>query len=225
MDLLFHLSSLLHLLCFNWQYLISLKKMVRERSTLDIQDFQVTDVLGEKSPIMIGPKPKASSEENLHEDMSVPSFSHLIIKLSALDSDTEYVSEQQDDSLQAYYLNYITKGDDPDDAPPLPPCQTHPAPFAYLIQEGNVDGQDMLSQTGEMSLCFSENEAENTANCSFQGKCDGETARGQTACSPLLCEEGYISNSHFTLKPTDEDIKLYHNVSVAQTPTDLTTIR
>ncbi|XP_076007042.1 interleukin-6 receptor subunit beta [Genypterus blacodes] len=215
------------------------KQKLAERSTLDIQDFQVTDVLGEKSPIMIGPKPTASSDENLHEDMSLPSFSHLIIKLSALDSETEYVShhtQHQDVSLQPYYLDYIIKGDDPDDAP-LQLCQTHQA-LACLLQEGNPNGQDRgvhgLRQTGqavncdfheilvsEVSQCFSETEAENMANLPFLRKCvDVETCCGQTDCSSLLCEEDYISNSLFTAKPTDEHIRLYHNVSMTQSPSN-----
>lgn len=223
----FHLSLLLHhnyfCLHFNQQYLISLKKPA-ERWILDIQDFQVTDVLGEKSPIIVGPKSQPPSDENLHEDTPLPSFSQLMVKPSALDLDTEYVcyhSQHQAVSLQSYHLDYIIKCDHPDSAPLLP-CQTHEAE-SYFPQEGNASGQDrvfhVLRQTGdavnwdfheilasEDSFCFSQMDcvAEYMANSPFLEKSDVETARGQTDCSYLLCEADYISNSGFTAKATDE---------------------
>ncbi|XP_070759859.1 interleukin-6 receptor subunit beta [Enoplosus armatus] len=61
-----------------------------ERNILDIKDFQVTDIVGEKSVITVGPQP--SSEEDVHEDASLLSIGHLI-RLSVLELDTEYVSD------------------------------------------------------------------------------------------------------------------------------------
>ncbi|XP_042277102.1 interleukin-6 receptor subunit beta [Thunnus maccoyii] len=88
----------------------------RERSILDIEDFQVTDGLRVKSVIMVGPNSQPSMEEDLHEDTPVLSLSHLIIKLD-LDyvSDSQPDTEQQPDSLQSFHPNYTVKGCYPDD--------------------------------------------------------------------------------------------------------------
>lgn len=80
----FSLQSVIH---------YSLQQKTTGKNVLDIEDFRETDILGEKSLIVVSPKSHRSSEEDLHEDTSVLSLSHLTLKLATLKLDTEYVSD------------------------------------------------------------------------------------------------------------------------------------
>lgn len=159
----------------------------------------MTDVLGEKSLITVGPDSQPSSEEDLHED--------LIIKLSSLKLDTEYVS----------------------DAPVIPEHQ--------LVSPQSSHHPDRESREADAALngCFPQKEEETspqketavtcnfrqfTANthshCVYQMTCDTEyvinssllektdveTVSGHIDCSYLICETDYIPNSCFI---ADED--------------------
>ncbi|XP_075935016.1 interleukin-6 receptor subunit beta [Anarhichas minor] len=83
-----------------------------DRHVLDMEDFQVTDVLVEKSLITVCP----NSEEDLHEDASPLS----IVKLSALRLDTEYLPDAPGNtehplvSLQSYRADYPDNRRHPD---------------------------------------------------------------------------------------------------------------
>ncbi|XP_031734792.1 uncharacterized protein LOC116400846 [Anarrhichthys ocellatus] len=83
-----------------------------DRHVLDMEDFQVTDVLVEKSLITVCP----NSEEDLHEDASPLS----IVKLSALQLDTEYRPDAPGNtehplvSLQSYHADYPDNRRHPD---------------------------------------------------------------------------------------------------------------
>uniref|UniRef100_A0A3Q1H7P1 Interleukin-6 receptor subunit beta-like n=1 Tax=Acanthochromis polyacanthus TaxID=80966 RepID=A0A3Q1H7P1_9TELE len=68
-----------------------------DRNILEIEDFQVRDVLGDKSLITLNPNPLLPSEET-HEDSPLPV--QLSVQLSTLKLDSEYVSEAPQTSDQ-----------------------------------------------------------------------------------------------------------------------------
>ncbi|XP_044051841.1 interleukin-6 receptor subunit beta isoform X2 [Siniperca chuatsi] len=199
-----------------------------ERNILDIEDFQVTDVLGEKSIITVSPNSQLSSEEDRHEDTSLLSISHLIIKLSA-DLDTEYVSdaplttEHQLVSLQSsFHPDYTVNCRHPDrvgreaDAALLHQTRDANSWFPQKEEDSRqVDFsktsrqeetavkccvREFMANTDSQIIC----EAEYVVNSSFLGKTDVETVSEQRDCY-LICETDYIANSCFTAKPADGD--------------------
>lgn len=177
----------------------------------------MTDVLGEKSLITVGPDSQPSSEEDLHEDLT--------IKLSALKLDTEYVS----------------------DAPVIPEHQLVSAQSSHHpYRESLKADAALLHQTSEANSCFPQKEEEsrqvahsamspqkdiaatcnfhkfmaNTpSHCVYQMTCEAgyvesssflektevETVSGHIDCSYLICETDYIANSCFPAETEDED--------------------
>ncbi|KAM3610986.1 uncharacterized protein V6R79_011809 [Siganus canaliculatus] len=94
-------------------------KKTTARTVLDLEDFQVTDILGEKSPIMISPKSQPTTEEeDLLGDDSLVSMSHLLIQMSGLQVDLQYIShvsiipEQQLDSLPSPHPDRAFKSEE-----------------------------------------------------------------------------------------------------------------
>ncbi|XP_041793945.1 interleukin-6 receptor subunit beta isoform X2 [Chelmon rostratus] len=192
-----------------WLMDTSHQKMT-ERNILDMKDFQVTDVLGEKSVIMVGPNSQHSSEEDLHEGTSLLSISHLIIKLyTEYVSDSPVFTEHQLVSPQSDHPDNTVNCHHPDgvfiaDAAPLPQTQEANGCFPQKEEEGRDIDFSETSQQKETAVRMT-CEAEHTVNPSFLGKTDAETASRQTDCSYLICETDYIANSCFTAKIADED--------------------
>ncbi|XP_070820044.1 interleukin-6 receptor subunit beta [Chaetodon trifascialis] len=164
-----------------------------ERKVLDIKDFQVIDVLGEKSLITVGPTSQHSSAEDLHEDTSRLSISTLIIKLSALQMVTEYVS----DSPVTEHLLVSPQSDHRDDA-----GNCH-HPHAVFIADAAL-----LPQTQEANSCFPQEEEESreldlsetlqqkevAVKCSFP-ECMADT---DSHCDYQMTSEAeYMINSSF----------------------------
>ncbi|XP_019131673.2 interleukin-6 receptor subunit beta isoform X2 [Larimichthys crocea] len=205
-----------------------------ERNILDIEDFQVTDVLGEKSLIMVCPNSQHSSEENLHEDTSLLSNRHLIIKTTEYVSNASVIMDHQLVSLQSLHPDYAVNCHHPD--------------IVFFSEESRKAKAALLHQPHEvvaLNSCFPQNEQEhrpcdlsetlyrketdvtyrfhefmlNTINLrvyqmtcetehvdtSFLGKTDVQTLCGQTDCSYLICETNYIANSCCGAKAADED--------------------
>ncbi|TMS03724.1 hypothetical protein E3U43_000613 [Larimichthys crocea] len=205
-----------------------------ERNILDIEDFQVTDVLGEKSLIMVCPNSRHSSEENLHEDTSLLLNRHLIIKTTEYVSNASVIMDHQLVSLQSLHPDYAVNCHHPD--------------IVFFSEESRKAKAALLHQPHEvvaLNSCFPQNEQEhrpcdlsetlyrketdvtyrfhefmlNTINLrvyqmtcetehvdtSFLGKTDVQTLCGQTDCSYLICETNYIANSCCGAKAADED--------------------
>ncbi|XP_054466393.1 interleukin-6 receptor subunit beta [Anoplopoma fimbria] len=90
----------------------NLQHFLKSSNILDMEDFQVKDVLGEKSLITVGP----NSEEDLREDAALLS----VVKLSALRLDTDYIPDApviQEHPLvcsQSYHTDYSENRRHPD---------------------------------------------------------------------------------------------------------------
>ncbi|XP_073322228.1 interleukin-6 receptor subunit beta [Pagrus major] len=188
------------------------------KNVLNIEDFQVTDVLGDQSVIMVCPNSQHSSEEDLHEDTSLLSISHFISKLATLQLDTEYVSdspvttEHQLVSLQSYHPDYAVKYRAAD----IPLLHQAQKANRCFLQKEEESQQDNFSETSHqkktaVKLCFREFmadtniygvyqmscETECMINSSFLWKRDVETVSGQTDCPYLICETDYKANGCF----------------------------
>lgn len=178
-----------------------------ERSVLDIEDFQVTDVLGERSLIMVGPK--LSSAEDLHEDTSLLPIGHLGVQLSCLKMDVEYVSDspqtteqQQLTSLQPPDSVFFSEesreaGNQPlpsrsgwfpqkqEENEPVSVCQTSrhtETPLTGHVY--NPDNHCVHQVTSEAECAVNSASLEQT-----------EAASGQTDCPYLTCDMDYIATS------------------------------
>ncbi|TDH13180.1 hypothetical protein EPR50_G00055450 [Perca flavescens] len=160
---------------------------------LDIEDFQVTDVLGEKSLITVCPNSQPSSEEDLHEDTSLLLISHLIIKPSALELDPEYISdapmitEHPLVSLQSYHADTVS-------------CQ-HPDTVLPSEESSEADAA-VLHQTRETNSCFPQKEEESDFSERLHQK-EKETAlkchfpefMPNSHCAyQITCEAEYVSS-------------------------------
>ncbi|XP_076586604.1 interleukin-6 receptor subunit beta [Chaetodon auriga] len=206
-----------------WLMDTSHQKMT-ERKVLDIKDFQVTDVLGEKNLITVGPTSQHSSTEDLHEDTSPLSVSVLIMKLSALQMVTEYVSDSPvitehqlvspqsdhpDDAMNCHHPDAVFIAD----AALLP--QTQEANSCFPPEEDKsreVDLSEILQQKeAAVTWSFPECMADTNSHCDYQMTSEAEyminssflsTVSGQAECSYLICETDYIANS---AKTADED--------------------
>uniref|UniRef100_A0A671X218 Fibronectin type-III domain-containing protein n=2 Tax=Sparus aurata TaxID=8175 RepID=A0A671X218_SPAAU len=158
------------------------------KNILNIEDFQLTDVLGGQNIIMVGPSSQHSSEEDQHEDTSLLSISHLISKLATLQLDTEYISvppvatEHQLVSLQSCHPDYAVQ------------CQAADIPLLHQAQEASrcflqkeeESQQGNFSETSRqkqivVKLCFREFMAD---------------ANSYSVCQ-LACEAEYMMNSSF----------------------------
>nr|XP_046241778.1 interleukin-31 receptor subunit alpha isoform X2 [Scatophagus argus] len=170
------------------------RQKTAQRNFLDIEDFRVTDV--QKSLIMVSPISLHSSEEDLHEDTSLLSINHVIIQMSALKLDTEYVSnapvitERQLVSLQSCKPDYAINCLHPDRVFISEESQADDAALLYLMQEGNTfflqkeeeTRQTELTSQKEIALkhCFREFIANMHSHCVYQ----------------LTCEPGYITSQN-----------------------------
>ncbi|XP_033475902.2 interleukin-6 receptor subunit beta isoform X1 [Epinephelus lanceolatus] len=159
------------------------------RNILDIKDFQVTDVLGEKSLITVSLTSQPSSEEDLHEDTSLLSISHLIIKLSALELDPEYISDAPVVtqhplvSLQPYHSDYPVNFHHPNnqEANTALLCHTREA-IGHFPQEEEKGGQVDLSEPSHQIHA--------ALKCPFLDL----IAKGHSVYH-MTCEDDYLVNS------------------------------
>ncbi|XP_038559756.1 interleukin-6 receptor subunit beta isoform X2 [Micropterus salmoides] len=186
-----------------------------ERNILNIEDFQVADILGERSPIIVRPNSQPSSEEDLHEDTSVLLISHLIVRLSTLELDTEYVSDApittehqlacaQSSCHPDYTVNcchpdtvFISEESREADAALL--HQTHEANSWFPQKESR---QADFSETSHQKLtavkcCFRELTANTNSRCACQ----------------MTCEAEYEVNSSFLGKKDVETVSRQSNCS------------
>lgn len=76
-----------------------------DRKVLDIEDFRVVDVLGDKGLILVCPRQERSSKEDLHEDASLP--------MHAVELDSVGVSEHFTGRLNSDDDNFLLKLENP----------------------------------------------------------------------------------------------------------------
>ncbi|XP_035852887.1 interleukin-6 receptor subunit beta isoform X2 [Sander lucioperca] len=152
-----------------------------ERNLLDIEDFQVTDVLGEKSLITVCPNSQPSLEEDLHEDTSLLSISHLIIKPSALELDPEYISdapvitEHPLVSLQSYHADSVFPSEESREADAAMLHQTHEANSCFPQKEEESDFSERLHQKEkETALKCHFREFMPNSHCAYQITCEAQ---------------------------------------------------
>ncbi|XP_035798723.1 interleukin-6 receptor subunit beta isoform X2 [Amphiprion ocellaris] len=144
----------------------SLQKCV-EKNILEIEDFQVRDVLGDKSLITVNPNSLLPSEE-MHEDSPLPVqlSVQLSVQLATLKLDSEYVSE----------------------APQISDQHRHEAHSRFNQKE---DEQLDVSKRH-----FDEFEAHQTS-CEEEFLLNSEAENEHGDGSYLICETDYITNSCF----------------------------
>ncbi|XP_040012090.1 interleukin-6 receptor subunit beta isoform X2 [Xiphias gladius] len=195
-----------------------------ERNILDITDFQVPDILREKSVIAVEPKTLPSSEEDVHEDSSLLPPSHLVVKLSALRLDTEYVSDSPVTAAhqpQSHHPDRVSMSEEgrEADAALLPKINQANSRFPQKEEENwrlrhcqtshqsavKCHFHELVANADSPCVCGMTSDAQYVLNSSFQGKMDVETETEVTGCSYLICEGDYIANSCFTAKTADED--------------------
>lgn len=133
---------------------------------MDIEEFRVTDVLGQKSLITVCPISKHSSEGDRHEEASLLALSHLAVKLSGLRVDTEYICD----------VSVITEHQHPDYAVNWhhPDRQTLPDNHRFLQTEakGSQGGFPETSHHKETAVKF--NFCEFMANTNSNMTCETE---------------------------------------------------
>ncbi|XP_070689457.1 interleukin-6 receptor subunit beta [Pempheris klunzingeri] len=192
------------------------KKKHAERNILDLEDFQVTDVLGGKSLITVGVNSRPSSEEDLHEDASLLSTGRLIQQDTAYVSDAPVFTEHPLASPQADYPDYAVNCHHPDRV--FPPEESREADGAPLHQTRGRNSwfppQEEESRRLDLSetshwreaavkwdlftshcVCEMPCEAQYVMSSSFVVSSDAEAEGGQTRCSYLICETDYVANS------------------------------
>lgn len=146
-----------------------LQQKSAERNILDMEDFQVKDVLGEKSLIVIGSNSPSSSEDDYcgdGVDSKAPlSLNHLIIKL-------DYVSNALPSYPPDYTVNWFPQKEKEEESAPVPHV-SHPEGTAAAFHE--------LMANADSSGCFYQMtcDADYVVNSSFVGRADVETQSGR----------------------------------------------
>ncbi|KAM4576776.1 interleukin-6 receptor subunit beta isoform 3-T3 [Odontesthes bonariensis] len=175
-------------------------KSCAKRRVLDIKDFQVTDVLGEKSLIIVD---QFSSEEEANEDASPRSISSIILQLSPRWLDTVCVcdapaaSEQEPASLQPGSV--------------FAPAALREANNSNSPQKGEVyqvSRQSEPAVTSDVTSELQELLASSRYVCQVNDfpplrSPDAQTVKGQADCSYLICD--YLSNGCFRTENAEED--------------------
>ncbi|XP_034727066.1 uncharacterized protein LOC117944399 isoform X2 [Etheostoma cragini] len=157
-----------------------------ERNLLDIEAFQVTDILGQKSLITVCPDSQPSSED-LRGDTSLLSISHLIIKPSSLELDPDYISdapvitEDRLVSLQSYHADYTVSCHLPD--------------TVCLNKDSCVADTALLHQTHEGNSYFPQKKEESGFSRETALKCNFCEFIPNSHCAyQLACEAEYVSS-------------------------------
>ncbi|KAM7415561.1 hypothetical protein PAMA_017867 [Pampus argenteus] len=173
-----------------------------DRSILDIEDFQVTDVC----LIVIEPNSPRSSEDDPCENASLLLLSQLITLNSQHVSDIQTDSEYQLVSLQTERQTHEATGWFPQKEEDNGPV------FQAKTEETVVNSAFSQPASGADSRFFPVTcEAERVVNASFLRKADVETQSGQTDCSYLICEADYIANTCFSANAAHEDRTSLHS--------------
>ncbi len=168
------------------------------------------DVLGEKSLIIVGPDSQPSSKEDLHKD--------LIIKLSDLKLDSEYVSDAPvitEHQLLSPQSSHHPDRESREADAALSSCfpqkeeesrQFH-LPAMSLQKEIAVtcNFHEFIANTNSHCVYQMTCETEYVVSSSLLEKTDVETVSGHIDCSYLICETDYIANSCFPAETADED--------------------
>lgn len=84
-----------------------LQQKTLDRMVLDIEDFRVMDVLGDKGLILIGPRPEHSTIEDLHEDASLHTIK--LDSLCVLEPVTELEDSVNDSFLHKLEENFVNQ--------------------------------------------------------------------------------------------------------------------
>ncbi|KAI3372951.1 hypothetical protein L3Q82_023397 [Scortum barcoo] len=186
-------------------------KKSAERNILDIEDFQVTDILGVKSLIMVGQHTPPPSEEDLHKDLT--------IKLSALELDSEYVSDAP--VITEHQLISPQTSHRPDrkhreaDAA-LSSCflfqkeeESRLVNFSVKSHHKEIAAtchfREFMANANTPCVCQITCETEYVVSSSFLEKSDVETVGGHIDPSYLICNTDYIANSCFPAEATDKN--------------------
>ncbi|CAK6976184.1 interleukin-6 receptor subunit beta [Scomber scombrus] len=175
-----------------------------DRNILDIEDFQVKDVLGEKSLIIIGPKSSSTTEEeeDYDEDKPALSLSHLIIELD---------------------LNYVTNTEPPPLQPPPPPVSLLSLHPDYAVNCRDPDAASTPEQSGEVDRqtrrvngCFPQKEEESRPVCHVSHP-EGTAvnahfhelmrANADSCFYQMTCEDEYVVNCSFLGKAAADDVE------------------
>lgn len=185
------LSTTLYLLLYD-----SPQQKPAERHILDMQDFQVTDVLGEKSVITVAPSSQPSSEEDLHEDRSLLSISHLIIKLSALELDPEYISDAPVItqhplvSPQSCHADYPVNCQHPDRV--FTAEESREVDVVLLHQKANSYFPQTEEESRQVDCSQASHQNETAVKCAL-----GEFMANSHCVYQMTCEAEYVVNSSF----------------------------
>ncbi|XP_078141249.1 interleukin-6 receptor subunit beta [Centroberyx gerrardi] len=177
------------------------QKTSAERNILAIKDFQVTDILGKKSLIVVGPDSRPAADEDLDEHTPPPSLSHLIIKYSDSEytADTPAVERKAVVSLQSYNPDYVvnchlpeTAGFTAEESVSLLPCQTDHVANGHFPEKEEESRQVGVSQTSRQT---------ENVKCPFEES----VGSGESPGLPqLACETEYVLNSYFMEKTAVE---------------------
>ncbi|KAM7391046.1 hypothetical protein PAMP_021763 [Pampus punctatissimus] len=168
-----------------------------DRSILDIEDFQVTDVC----LIVIEPTSPRSSEDDPCENTSLLLLSQLITTLDSQHvSDIQTDSEYQLVSLQAERQTHEATGWFPqkeeDNKPPVQTSHTEETVVNSAFHQLTNAAHSHFFQVTWEAECV---------NASFLRKADVETQSGHTDCSYLICEADYIASTCFSANAADGD--------------------
>ncbi|XP_047447968.1 uncharacterized protein LOC125012211 isoform X2 [Mugil cephalus] len=156
-----------------------------QRHILDIQDFQVTDMLGEKSLIMLSPNRRLSFEEGL------------AVKLSTLRLDADCVRGAPQSSEYKQFQMHEANGQFPRDN----------GENDNMSRQIDAAVKRHLDQLLADSHCVQQMvcEAEYLVNTPLLGETEVEAMSRQSDCTQLICEAEYIDNNCFMSKAEDKD--------------------
>lgn len=190
----------------------------------------MTDILGEKGLIMVGPNSLQSTEDDLHQETSLLSISQLIIKTPILTLDKECVSDALEitehplASVRSHHANHAESFNLSKKVFISEDSRAAEANGCFP-QKDKENGQDDLSMIphqketvvksffhefmadmGKHCALQMTCEAEYMMNDSFLGKTDVETVGRQADFSSyLICETDYIANICLTANTEEED--------------------
>lgn len=157
----------------------------------------MTDVLGVRSIITVSPTSQQSSEEDLHEDTSLLSISHVIIKL---DTDSPVTTEHQLVSLQSncpdYAVNCHRPGRRSQDADDAQLHRTHEENSWFPLKDegGRIDCSHLICETVYVAnSCFTGKTAEDDRTNNFSTVCLFSGIDGKISAADMLVPPHVLS--------------------------------
>ncbi|XP_034546895.1 interleukin-6 receptor subunit beta [Notolabrus celidotus] len=185
-----------------------------EGNILYVDDFHVTDVLGEKSLITVSPNSEPPSEKDLHEDASLLPIRHLVITL-----DPDYVSDApvfpdpvpssfQTPYHPVYSVNCPHVDQDQEEFASEESREVDSASHAdACFPQKEEDGSGRISEISRLRETVMKSLFQEFMRNTHQTSCEDEyvgnsssfqgTRDVETNCSPI-CDNDYIANSCFT---------------------------